>query len=81
MYWIYLGPALVFAIIAALFFLVALYGDEDRDPAMIAALGFVAAWIWPLVIPLAILLLIVLIFMHIFIMFEWMKEPSWWPGY
>lgn len=81
MIWIYLGPAIAVAIISALFFMAALFGDDDRDNAMLAALGFVAAWIWPLVIPLAVLLLVVFIFMHIFIMFEWMKEPDWWPGY
>lgn len=81
MIWIYLLLAIGFAVGAALFFMAALYGDEDRDAAMFAALAFVAAWLWPLVIPGAIVVLIVFIFMHIFIMFKWMKEPEWWPGY
>lgn len=81
MIWIYLGPALFLAVIAALFFMAAFFGDADEDNSMVAALTFVGAWLWPLVIPLAILTLIVMMIAHIFIMFELMKRPEWWPVY
>lgn len=81
MIWIYLGAAIGFAIAFALFFMAAFFGDEDEDSSMIAALGFVGAWLWPLVIPLAVLTLIVMMITHIFIMFELMKRPDWWPVY
>ena len=79
MIWIYLAPALILAIVAALFFLAAFFGDADEDNSMVAALAFVGAWLWPLIIPMGVIALIVFMFMHIFIMFEWMKAPKWWP--
>lgn len=79
MIWIYLGPAIVLAILATLFFLATFFGDEDEDGAMWTALAFVAAWIWPLIIPLAVLAVIVLMLTHILIMCRVVKEPEWWP--
>lgn len=79
MVWIYLGPAIVLAVVATLLFIVAFFGDEDEDGAMRAAVVFVAAWLWPLVIPLAALAVIVFMLTHILIMFRVVKEPEWWP--
>lgn len=76
---IYLLPALILSALAAVFFLAAFFGDGDEDASMWCALAFVGAWLWPLIIPLAVISLIVFMFMHIFIMFEWMRAPEWWP--
>ncbi len=80
MIWIYLGPAILLAIAATLIFLVTFFGDEDEDGAMWAAIAFVAAWLWPLIIPLAVLAVIVFMLTHILIMFRVVKEPEWWPS-
>lgn len=79
MFWIYLVPAIAFSVVAALVFMVAFFGDRDEEESLAAALVFVGAWIWPLVIPVALIVLVILIFLHIFITFGWMQEPKWWP--